>query len=83
MQDPSKKVFLPFKEGKDGMSEAEEPRKPFTYNFRTRATEGTAMDGVNPETLLSIRDTILLLTEDCEVVERAEGLFCAKHETPL
>ena len=35
------------------------------------------------ETLVSIKDTLMLLTGGCEVSERSGGLFCEKHGRPV
>ncbi|HXW95624.1 MAG TPA: hypothetical protein VEJ19_07955 [Nitrososphaerales archaeon] len=56
-------------------------KKPYSYTFRTPQKD--LVPGANPEALFSIRDTLLLLTEDCLVVERPEGLFCEKHSLPV
>ena len=64
------------------MSEDRGTKKRYSYTFRTQ-TDALSADGSSPETLFSIRDTILLLTEDCVVVERPEGTFCEKHNLPV
>ena len=35
------------------------------------------------DTLLSIKQSLLLLTADCEVSYRPEGRFCEKHGLPV
>jgi len=62
---------------------AKEARKPYSYVFRTQQKDQLGPGGTSPETLFSIRDTLLLLTEDCLVVERQEGLYCEKHSLPV
>jgi len=65
------------------MSVAKGTKKPYSYTFRTPQKDLLGPGGTSPETLFSIRDTLLLLTEDCLVVERPEGLFCEKHSLPV
>jgi len=65
------------------MSGDQEPRKRYSYTYRSQSRDGAGMEGTDPQTLFSIRDTILLLTGDCDVVERPDGLFCQKHSTPV
>jgi len=65
------------------MSEEKEAKKSYSYSFRTPQKDLLGAGGAGPETLFSIRDTLLLLTEDCIVVERPEGLFCEKHSLPV
>ena len=65
------------------MSGEQEPRKGYSYTYRSQARDGTGLEGTDPQALFSIRDTILLLTGDCDVVERPDGLFCQKHSTPV
>jgi len=62
----------------------DEPRKPFSYSFRTseQKDDERKTAGPNPETLFSIRDTLLLLTGDCDIVQRPDGVFCEKHGRP-
>jgi hypothetical protein len=65
------------------MSDDAETRKRYSYTFRTPQKDILGPGGTSPETLFSIRDTLLLLTEDCLVAERPEGLFCEKHNLPV
>jgi hypothetical protein len=65
------------------MSVGQEPRKRYSYTFRSQPKDAAGMEGTDPQTLFSIRDTILLLTGDCDVVERPDGPFCQKHSTPV
>jgi len=65
------------------MSAGEGTKKPYSYTFRTPQKDQLGPGGTSPETLFSIRDTLLLLTEDCLVVERPEGTFCEKHSLPV
>jgi len=58
-------------------------KKRYSYTFQTPQRDVLGHSGTDPETLFSIRDTLLLLTEDCVVVERPEGLFCEKHSLPV
>jgi len=58
-------------------------RKGYSYTYRTPRGDASGIGGTNPETLFSIRDTLMLLTEDCLVVERQEGMFCEKHNLPV
>jgi hypothetical protein len=58
-------------------------KKRYSYTFHTPQGDASSLGGTNPETLFSIRDTLLLLTEDCVVTERPEGLFCEKHSLPV
>jgi len=53
------------------MPEDEEPRKPYEYNFRTRAEDQSGqgtVTGTTYETLISMRDSLLLMTGGCDVV---------------
>ena len=65
------------------MSEGENPRKPYEYNFRKRgedqSDQGTAT-GTSYETLISIRDSLLLMTGCCVVIQTRDGLFCERHK---
>jgi hypothetical protein len=65
------------------MSADKGTRKPYSYTFRTPQKDLLGPGGTDAETLFSIRDTLLLLTEDCLVVERPEGFFCEKHSLPV
>jgi len=65
------------------VSAGQEPRKRYSYTFRSQPKDATSVEGTDPQTLFSIRDTILLLTGDCDLVERPDGLFCQKHSTPV
>ena len=38
--------------------------------------------GPSPEALFSIRDTLILLTGDCDIAQRPDGVFCEKHNRP-
>jgi len=58
-------------------------KKRYSYTFRTPQSDALGASGTSPETLFSIRDTLLLLTEDCVVAERPEGFFCEKHNLPV
>ena len=64
------------------MSAGKGTKKPYSYTFRTTQKD-LSSGGTSPETLFSIGDTLLLLTEDCLVVERPEGFFCEKHSLPV
>ena len=65
------------------MSGDRETKKRYSYTYRTSQSDASGPGGTSPETLFSIRDTLLLLTEDCVVVERPEGIFCEKHNLPV
>jgi len=65
------------------MSGDKETKKQYSYTYRTPQSDALGPGGTSPETLFSIRDTLLLLTEDCVVVERPEGVFCEKHNLPV
>ena len=65
------------------MPEDKGHKKGYSYTYRTPQSDGSGLGGTNPETLFSIRDTLLLLTEDCVVVERPEGMICEKHNLPV
>jgi len=67
------------------MSEGEESRKPFSYNFRTsgQMEQERRRPGTDQGSLISIRDTLLLLTGECEIVQRQDGVFCEKHGRPV
>lgn len=68
------------------MSEGEEPRKPYEYNFRKRGEDqgdqGTAPE-TSYETLISIRDSLLLMTSGCDLIQTQDGLFCERHKRPV
>jgi hypothetical protein len=63
------------------MPEEEEPKRPYIYDFRTaeKPSESDASEEASRQALFSIRDTLLLLTGDCEIHQRQEGAFCEKH----
>ena len=65
------------------MSEGKETKKSFSYTFRSPQKDLSGPGGTGPEAVFSIRNTLLLLTEDCMVVERPEGHFCEKHSLPV
>ena len=68
------------------MPEDEEPRKPYEYNFRTRAEDQSGqgtVTGTTYETLISIKDSLLLMTGGCDVVQTQDGLFCERHKRPV
>ncbi len=64
------------------MSEEKEQRKPFTYNFRAPAKREDELGGPRGgyDTLVSIEQSLLLMTEGCDIVPRSEGYFCQRHQ---
>jgi hypothetical protein len=70
------------------MSEGQEPRKPYVYTFRTSGRErdrddSEATDRATYESLLSIKQSLLLLTGGCEIVPHEDGYRCEKHGRPV
>ncbi len=63
------------------MSSPEE-RKPYTYTARVPAAE-PAPPATSLETLVSIKDTLMLLTSECDVTFRQDGRYCQKHGLPV
>jgi hypothetical protein len=66
------------------MPEDPEPG-PFSYSFRTPLKREGPTEPTPAETqiLFSIRDTLTLLTGGCDIIQRTEGVFCAKHDRPV
>jgi hypothetical protein len=73
------------------VSEKGESRKTYVYNFRSfprhgddpGADQADQADQDDQENLLSIKQSLLLLTGGCDISERQDGLFCEKHGRPL
>jgi hypothetical protein len=68
------------------MSEGQEPKKPYAFNFRTVGRErgdSEATDRATYQSLLSIKQSLLLLTGGCEITPRQDGYFCDKHGRPV
>jgi hypothetical protein len=66
------------------MSEGREA--PFRYSYKVRTQPEWAERvpaGAVYDSLLSIRDTVDLLTSDCEVADGPDGLHCEKHARPV
>ena len=55
-----------------------EERRPYTYTARVPARE-PAPAATSLETLVSIKDTLLVLTSECDVTFRQDGRYCQKH----
>jgi hypothetical protein len=64
------------------MSAADGQRKPYAYNFQVRAPE-TPISQERLETLASIKDTLVLLTSECEITVSQTGRRCEKHQLPV
>ena len=56
-----------------------EERKPYSYSFRRRTSEGNLDVKADYESLLSIKQSLLLLTGGCDIVDRRDGVYCEKH----
>ena len=64
------------------MSRPGDERRPYTYTARVPAREPPAPD-TSLETLVSIKDTLLVLTSECDVTYRQDGRYCEKHGLPV
>jgi hypothetical protein len=68
------------------MSESKESKKPYVYTFRTTGRErddSEATERANYDSLLSIKQSLLLLTGGCAISPRQDGYFCEKHGRPV
>jgi hypothetical protein len=68
------------------MPEGQERKKPYVFTFRTVGRErddSEAADGATYQSLLSIKQSLLLLTGGCEITPRRDGYFCEKHGRPV
>lgn len=66
------------------MPEDSGPRRPFTYTYRSETRDSDkAVERRAQENLLSIRQSLFLLTGGCEVVPRQDGMYCEKHSRLL
>ena len=68
------------------MSEKQEPKEPYVFTFRAAGRErddSEATDRATYQSLLSIKQSLLLLTGGCEVAPRQDGYFCEKHGRPV
>jgi len=63
------------------MSGPGDERIPYTYSARVPAREPPAPASL--ETLVSIKDTLLVLTSECDVRYRQDGRYCEKHGLPV
>ena len=65
------------------MQRGDKPR-PYSYTFKTSgADRDEEVSRATQENLVSIRDTLMLLTGGCEVTQRAQGSYCEKHSRPV
>jgi hypothetical protein len=65
------------------VSGREEASGPYSYTFKTSAqvrTSTEAADKAARDAVVSIKETMLLLTGICDVVERNDGTYCEKHQ---
>jgi hypothetical protein len=64
------------------MPEGQEHKKRYVHTFRTtgrKQNNREAIDKASYESLLSMKQSLLLLTGGCEISPRREGYFCEKH----
>ncbi len=59
-----------------------ESTKPFSYRFQLK-TQDTPIPVGELQTMSSIKETLLLLTGECEVAQRPNGFFCEKHQRAI
>jgi hypothetical protein len=64
------------------MSASDGQLKPYAYNFQVQASESN-ISRASLETLASIKDTLALLTSDCEITSGQTGRRCEKHQLPV
>jgi hypothetical protein len=68
------------------MPEKKDSKKPYVCTFKTTPRErndSKAADGATYESLLSMKQSLLLLTGGCEISLRPDGYFCEKHGRPV
>lgn len=57
---------------------------PYSYTYRSSGSqEDAGATREMQETLVTIKDTLMLLTGGCEITERTGGSFCEKHGRPV
>ena len=56
---------------------------PYSYSFRTSAEPREEVSAATQETLVTIKDTLMLLTGGCQVVQGPQGRYCEKHGRPV
>ncbi len=64
------------------MPDERDDGRSYSYKYSTGTTvssESKRPSESEVKDLLSIRQTLLLLTGGCNIAEREEGLFCEKH----
>ena len=64
------------------MTEKPENDRPYSYSFRLSPSANRSEEPSKAarEAVASVRETMLLLTSGCEVVERQDGVFCERHQ---
>jgi hypothetical protein len=66
------------------MDEGDRFRGPYSYTFRTSGEgRNQEVSRATQEALVSIKDTLTLLTGVCEIVQRSHGRYCEKHGRPV
>jgi hypothetical protein len=58
-------------------------RYHYTYRKGSDPPDRRRSEGAEYETLLSIKQTLILLTGGCEVAARQDGMYCEKHGRTL
>jgi hypothetical protein len=62
------------------MTDAAPNSERYRYTYRRGVSDvPDRREGAENETLLSIKQTLLLLTGGCEVTTKQDGLYCDKH----
>jgi len=67
------------------MSGGQSSGKPYSYRFTGIVREENESDAANKaayETMVSIKDSLLLLTSSCEIIQGRDGPYCNKHGRP-
>ena len=61
------------------------PLGGYSYTYKTPEAAPASREKAREaeETLVSIKDTLMLLTGGCEITQGPQGLFCAKHGRPV
>lgn len=58
--------------------------KTYSYTFKTSGeSRNEEANRATQETLVSIKDTLMLLTGGCQVTQRPQGPYCEKHGRPV
>jgi hypothetical protein len=66
------------------MHEEDRFKGPYSYSFRTSGEDrNQEVSRATQETLVSIKDSLMLLTGECEITQHTQGPFCEKHGRPV